>query len=152
MKGVSASSLRRAADSAVAFFFIFAGMSKLIAGSDGGVQHLLFLTGVSDSSVLIAVASSLPYVEIALGAWVVSDWRRGASFLATALALLAFSMVLTLVALRVGWGMTCGCTPGIETTIGMAIARNGGLLALLLVPRALCHWRASGTPRVSLAV
>ncbi|MCG3126657.1 MAG: hypothetical protein CHACPFDD_01508 [Phycisphaerae bacterium] len=135
--------VQRAADTAVAFFFVFAGVAKLITISDDGVQHLLVLAGVSDSSVLITAAAALPYLEIVLGLWVVAEWRPFAAVAATSSTLFLFTLVLTLIGLRLGWGVKCGCTAGLTpTTIGMAIVRNVALLALLILPRAIATMRS----------
>lgn len=125
--------------------FIAFGLLKLFSGPATTKIALLTL-GVSEPTVVWAVARTLPIFEITLGVWLAVGFRRRAAA-GTALTILTlFSCSLFALGQVAGWGSPCNCTgTPAGAPIYIALIRNVILWASALALTILHH--PGGPPR-----
>ncbi len=129
----------------LAAVFLTAGIAKLLSGGD-------FVLAVWNFELLSMKASKwvamvLPWIEIALGVWLLVPWQRTLALVASGLLLLFFSAVL-FSALWRGIDIACGCfgSEASEDASGdliLALGRNTVLLGLVVA--AIFLWQKKDT-------
>lgn len=135
------------------YVLLLAGIEKLHAGSGVVLVRLSSVRLLPMEWWTPWVAVGLPWVEVALGVWLVAGvWSRTAAAACAGL-LGVFTLLLLRLGFNEGWGYECACHtpfPGLNT-VGGGLVRNLILLGCCLVLVFLAHPRAmasapSGVP------
>lgn len=118
--------------------------AALIKLSEGvsSVHAAILVLGVLSPEWSGRVSLALPVFELAVAVWLISGgWPRAAALAAVGM-LAVFSAALIGLGVKLGWRADCGCNVLLlPTTIGMALARNAVLLALLAVLLVILNGR-----------
>lgn len=94
--------LSGAVAAAVGGFFVYAGLAKIVTGTDA-TQLALLAVGFENPTVIRTVAAGLPWFEVALGIWVTTGVSRRASAYCALIVVTSFLSVLVLLGLSLGW-------------------------------------------------
>jgi len=119
----------------IGVIFLYAAYTKLKE------SYLIFAMSIDSYQILppgavLGVARTLPWVELAVGLWLLTGWRLAPAATASTIVLASF---FTLMAFTYGRGMTidCGCFGLGEALTWKTLLRDGalvgasGVLALL---------------------
>jgi uncharacterized membrane protein YphA (DoxX/SURF4 family) len=111
----------------LAGIFLFTGYIKW----QNPLQFAVAIEGykLAPQALVWPLATYLPWMEMALGAFLLSGWKPKYSAMATAALLLFFIAIITITYAR-GIDADCGCGLGEERISPMAIARD----SLFLIP------------------
>lgn len=125
--------------------WLLAGVLLFAAWSKFRQPTLLFALQVDSYQLLpswavLAVAYALPWVELALGLWLLSGWAAAWAAGLTTLLLAVFFGVVLRTYLK-GLAINCGCFGPSEPLTGWTVARDGLLLALAVAVTALGFWQ-----------
>jgi uncharacterized membrane protein YphA (DoxX/SURF4 family) len=117
----------------LALVFALSGAEKILEGPGQSQWFLSELRWFPDI-LTPAVANSVPWIELALAAWLVSGRKPLCSTVSVLAVLFAYSIGLAAVGVRTGWSSPCGCLAIFrEFTIAAALVRNAVLTALTVV-------------------
>ena len=121
--------------------FVYAAYTKLRQ------SWLLFALSIDSYQLLpewgvLALARTLPRLELAVGVWLVSGWKLRYSSLAATLILAGFFSVMLLSYVR-GAGIDCGCFGVGEALSAKTLIRDGALV----MAGCLLVWLSRVTPR-----
>ena len=114
--------------------FLYAAYTKLKE------SYLLFAMSIDSYQILppeavLGVARTLPWVELAIGLWLLAGWRTGVAAVASTAILGAFFAIMAFTYGR-GVGIDCGCFGLGEAMTWKTLVRDGTLVgasALLAV-------------------
>ena len=126
---------------AIGAIFLYAAYTKLKE------SYTLFAMSIDAYQILppdavIAVARTLPWVELAIGVWLIAGWRiTPAALVATTILGLFFGVMLF--TYGKGIAIDCGCFGLGEAMSWKTLLRDGGLVAASATLAYLSHREAS---------
>lgn len=117
----------------LSYVFLSFGLFKLLKGPAATVVALASL-GFGQPTIVLSAARLLPWMEIALGLWLLSGFRGWHAACVALLVLCFLSAIALLLGVQQGWGAPCSCGGALlGEAVGVSLVRN-----LLLAVLAAC--------------